>query len=242
MFVCSLDFQLLQTLKRGCSRLDEDASRRVVAFVQSQMLADESFCNRGGRSDLYYTMFGWMMCYALGIDTDNGKRKAYLSSINVEELDGLHKTAYQQCLLLNDLLGKGLWRAVLKHWQDRHHMEAFMSQFVDHTLTQTLNGTAAKLFSKAKNQTASHDALQYICSLQDPTGGFLSSEGAAIPDLLSTAVALFTLSAYHLKPNFKANDFIEVHFQEDGSFMPNLIDQESDVEYSFYGILATGAA
>ena len=62
-----------------------------------------------------------------------------------------------------------------------------------------------------------------------------------MPDLLSAAVALFTLSANGIHTSDKATDFIEAHFNEDGSFAPNIIDTVGDVEYVFYGLLALGS-
>lgn len=241
MTVLPLDIQLLRTLRRGAKRMTEEAQACARAFVQSQMLSDGSFKNRGGKSDLYYTMFGWMMCYTLGIKTEDGQRKAYLDGLQMERLDALHQTVYHQCLLLDELLHHGLLRATLRNWHERHHLEAFMHEFVMHTVTQTLNGTAASLFDREQDWTEREKKLQYILSLQDPTGGFLANEGAAMPDLLTTAVALFTLKANGVAPAYETRDFVEVHFHEDGSFMSNLIDEQSDVEYSFYGLLALGS-
>lgn len=245
-----LDFKLLQTLKKGSARLGDDARLQAISYVKGQMLEDGSFRNRGGRSDLYYTMFGWMMCYAFNIHTDNGQRKSYLQSIDRDSLDSLHSTVYEQCLLLDDLLRHGLWQAAAMNWRKRHHLEAFMQQFAGHTVTQTLSGTAAQLFADHIDKKEKEKKIQYIISLQDPTGGFRANEGAALPDLLSTAVALFTLKAEGARtlPTGSSNmttssplTFIEAHFQDDGSFMPNLIDEQSDVEYSFYGLLALGS-
>lgn len=83
--------------------------------------------------------------------------------------------------------------------------------------------------------------MGYILSLQDETGGFRANEGAAIPDILSTAVALFTLKMKGVCPRYDARDFIEVHINEDGAFMSTLLDETGDIEYMFYGLLALGA-
>ena len=71
------------------------------------------------------------------------------------------------------------------------------------------------------------------------TGGFYASEAAPIPDLLSTAVALFTLRL--IGAEFKdATQFIQAHWLDNGGFAPTLLDDYSDVEYVFYGLLALG--
>ena len=237
-----LDITLLKTLRRGAGLLADEARDRAKSFVGSQMAEDGSFVNRAGKSDLYYTMFGWMMCHALSIPSDTGKREAYLRQIDPESLDALHQSVYRQCTLLHDLMKKGLVRAALSHWGNRHHLEEFMARFAGHTVGRTLNGTAASLFAARQMEEEQQEKVREIQALQDQTGGFYANESAAMPDLLSTAVALFTLRTLHWDPQYDASDFIEAHFQDDGSFMPNLLDRQSDVEYSFYGLLALGAS
>ena len=61
-----------------------------------------------------------------------------------------------------------------------------------------------------------------------------------MPDLLSTAVALFTLWLIGEHPQ-SGSRFIEAHWLDMGSFAPTLLDDYSDVEYLFYGLLALGS-
>ena len=58
-----IGYILIKTLRRGTEGLEEGVKEQIRSFVRSQMMDDESFMNRGGKSDLYYTMFGWMLCY-----------------------------------------------------------------------------------------------------------------------------------------------------------------------------------
>lgn len=243
-----LSYTLLQTLRKGVDRLNEESRSLVTAYVAERKAADESFVNRGNKSDLYYTMFGWMLCYMLGIKTDSDRRKAYLDGIDETQLDALHKAAMKQCRLLHELLSKGLFLASLGNWQHRHHIEEFFQLFAQRTHGKGINAVAARLFisqrdaTQHQNKDACAESIAYIRSLQDETGGFRSNQEAAIPDLLSTAVALFTLKAYRQQPCYSAQEFIEVHYGEDGGFLPNLLDTEGDVEYEFYGLLALGVA
>ncbi len=245
-----LGYILIKTLHQGAEILEEDVKCQVRAFVESQKMGDESFMNRGGKSDLYYTMFGWMLCYVLNIETDKAKREAYINNVEVRQLDALHKTVFEQCRLVDELLKKGLWRTAIGNWSKRHHIEEFFGQFAKHTVGRSVNGEAARLLvgsDAAKSHQSGADieekkaALEYIRGMQDETGGFLANEGAAMPDLLTTAVALFTLKAFGMKARYGAVDFVGVHFREDGGFMPNILDEESDVEYVFYGLLALGS-
>ena len=82
--------------------------------------------------------------------------------------------------------------------------------------------------------------VSWLKDRQDETGGFYASEVAPVPDLLSTAVALFTLRLIGKHP-LSASRFIEAHWLDMGSFAPTLLDDYSDVEYLFYGLLALGS-
>ena len=82
--------------------------------------------------------------------------------------------------------------------------------------------------------------LSWLQSRQDDTGGFHAADEAPIPDLLSTAVALFTLRLVGTEPR-DASDFIRAHWLDNGGFAPTILDDYSDVEYVFYGLLALGS-
>lgn len=86
-----------------------------------------------------------------------------------------------------------------------------------------------------------HAALTYLRNSQQQTGGFAATTVSPVPDLLSTATALFTLKNYAVKPHYAATDFVEAHWLDNGSFAPTLLEEESDVEYLFYGLLALGS-
>lgn len=240
-----IDYLLLKAVERGAESLSDEARGMVTSFVKSRMMEDTSFANRGGKSDLYYTAFGWLICYVLQIKLDDMKREAYLKSIRPDLLDELHKVVLEQCRLLSGLLQHGLWKMALKRGVRRSQIEDFFEVFAKHTLGRSVDGEAAALF-KSRNPFAIKKEeiagrLDFILSMQDETGGFLANEGAAIPDMLTTAVALFTLKTFKMTPLYNAEEFIELHFSDDGGFMPNLLDEESDVEYVFYGLLALGS-
>lgn len=108
-------------------------------------------------------------------------------------------------------------------------------------VSSTLNATTAALAVKGQflgwNDDVDIPALQ---RMQDDSGGFKATATAPVPDLLSTATALFLLNNYRVKPLFDASAFIDAHWLENGGFGATLADDESDVEYVFYGLLALG--
>ena len=103
------------------------------------------------------------------------------------------------------------------------------------------NATAAALMvaGQSEGYTSTRDA-EWLRDEQKPNGGWCAEQNTPLPDLLSTATALFALHCYGIKPRYSATDFIEGHWLDNGGFAATLLDDESDVEYLFYGLLALG--
>lgn len=105
--------------------------------------------------------------------------------------------------------------------------------------TATLNATAAALAVRGRlTGWRMDDDVEALRRMQDSMGGFRSSALAPIPDLLSTATALFVLRSYRVRPIYDTSAFVEAHWLEQGGFSATLLDDDSDVEYVFYGLLA----
>lgn len=105
----------------------------------------------------------------------------------------------------------------------------------------SVNATAAALMvaGQSGGYNASTD-VEWLRSEQLSSGGFRAERNTPLPDLLSTATALFTLRCYGVEPRYSAAEFIEAHWLDDGGFAATLMEEESDVEYLFYGLLALG--
>lgn len=248
MMIRVLTYELYRALKRGAQRLSDDAIELMSGYMETQRTVNDTFVNRGGKEDLYYTMFGWVLASVLGIKTDGAKRRAYLQSIHEAELDDFHKVVYAQAVETDRLLRHGLlWYAV--GWLIRGMKDCLPDFFREYAerrpdadsvnmmcATLVVDGLATGFSAKRNGQM-----LRALCSLQDETGGWRQSPMAEMPDLLTTAVALFTLGLYGVAPTYETHDFVDAHWKEDGSFAPNLLDEQSDTEYMFYGLLAIGA-
>ena len=108
--------------------------------------------------------------------------------------------------------------------------------------TATTNATVAAL--AVKGQLCGYqknDDVEYLYSSQDGSGGFFANSSALVPDLLSTATVLFMLKSYGVAPRINPDNFIDAHWQPSGGFCATLLDENCDVEYTFYGLLALGA-
>ncbi len=89
----------------------------------------------------------------------------------------------------------------------------------------------------------SGDTARWILNSFHPTGGFLPFPGAPVPDLLSTAVALHALDGLQVGfENQKDHllDFVDSLWTAAGGFHGTWDDDELDIEYTYYGLLALG--
>ena len=286
----TISFRLMRRLFVGLQQLSPAARRLLRDFTASQRLADGSFMDRRGASDLYYTAFGWSLAYVLELPIDRRQQEAYLAQQQPDRLDLVHYAAYRRCQLLCRLSLLHLLRSFLQlsdasplpaltHFaslplDDPHSpYTRFLWLSLREDCAQPLPDSQAELVALARYQTAEggyanvagwptastnattaalsvigqltgyrpHRALTYLWDSQLSSGGFSATAVSPVPDLLSTATALFTLKNYDVTPRYPAADFVEAHWLANGGFAPTLMEEESDVEYLFYGLLALGS-
>ena len=87
------------------------------------------------------------------------------------------------------------------------------------------------------------ETAEWILNCSHGKGGFLAFPLAPIPDLLSTAVALHALDG--LQASFDERkepllDFVDTLWTAAGGFHGNWEDDDLDIEYTYYGLLALG--
>jgi hypothetical protein len=111
--------------------------------------------------------------------------------------------------------------------------------------TTPATAAAVVLFSRAGEQDRARQACAYLATCRDPAGGYRVTPSAPLPDLLSTATALYAealalplAAPPAMRPNLA---FIESLWGDDGGFRGHARDDGADVEYTFYGLLALGA-
>ncbi|MCW3785263.1 prenyltransferase/squalene oxidase repeat-containing protein [Plebeiibacterium sediminum] len=279
--------KILERLLKGKESLGNEAREYFEGYIKSQLLDDQSFKDKAGKSDLYYTLFGWTLCYVFKIKLDTKKMIEYLNTHKKEELDLIHYAALKRCYLIYQLIkmGKVITGIGLLKKQNIKPLSEFISvpnqdiyapytQYIWMLLTEdtgnkiskdvvsnlenyhiekggyknsesgvhaSANATAAALsvLGQLKGYDNNEDLIA-LKAFQNPTGGFSAAKNSPVPDLLSTATALFVLSCYGEKPNYPVMDFIEAHWSESGGFVGTIMDDKSDVEYCFYGLLALG--
>ncbi len=83
----------------------------------------------------------------------------------------------------------------------------------------------------------------WLLARQHTSGGFSAMPNAPIPDLLSTATALYALACMDadIGPiRERCLDFIDSLWTSEGGFHGHWADDHLDAEYTFYGLLALG--
>ena len=214
-------YKVYRTLRKGWKRLTPNAQKAVRAFVASQKTA-HGYMNAGGREDAYYGQFGEVL-EAVFTPLRLLRIKIHL---NVPESMG------------QDTIYARFFDFIEKEMRLQRPREVEMA-VPDAMTTNAVCCVLAMQHQMGRQLTA--DYVEWLKLQQDETGGFHASEQAPIPDLLSTAVALFTLRLIGVPVN-DASTFIEAHWSDSGCFTPTLYDDYSDVEYVFYGLLALGTA
>lgn len=282
----TLSYKLLKSLKRGLMKIDGPALDKLTQYILSQQVEGAAFADKTGKTDLYYTAFGWSLLHALKLPLDVSAATAYLESFDVAQLDLVHLSAYHKCkrllllmsgvkmplLLLKSRFGwqhtidlplspsgtpydlfltyglledahqkmpdASVWMQALEHYQ----LETGGFSNIKKGFFFSTNATASALMVLGQvNGFKSNGQVTTLHEKQADCGGFYAVDEALMPDLLSTATALFVLGCYHYKPNEATADFIEAHWNEQsGGFSATLLEDSSDIEYTFYGILALG--
>ncbi|MBW8324532.1 MAG: hypothetical protein K0M50_07185 [Prolixibacteraceae bacterium] len=275
--------QMIALLGNALDLLDEQGRGEVLQFILSQQNADGGFRDRGGRSDLYYSLFGGLMIGAWGmgpgatlpelVEGKILKLKQFIARQSKSEVPGFIEKC---CLVLLQkelktgriLQIRSIFSLGRSFWRERQSINLSYRSFVlfltldavfpfsrllkfgaGKMLKQTVvdqhspcSEVAAKVFlQRMMNQDGSKET-ELLMSFACESGGFKAFAHLDQADMLSTAVALFALEFAGsdlrlLKP--ACLNFIESNFAH-GAFLSGDGDATTDVEYTFYGLLALG--
>ncbi|PAW65205.1 MAG: hypothetical protein B9S36_00540 [Verrucomicrobiia bacterium Tous-C2TDCM] len=114
---------------------------------------------------------------------------------------------------------------------------------VDLPIPNLPSTAAAVTLCRNLRQPVPAETAGWILNSWHPSGGFLPFPGAPMPDLLSTAVALHALDG--LQASFAERkdlmlDFVDSLWTAAGGFHGTWDEEEFDIEYTYYGLLALG--
>lgn len=212
-------YKVYTALRRGWKCMTPEAQQALKTFVASQKTA-HGYMNAGGHEDEYYKQFGEVL------EAVFTPSKLLHTKINLTVQESRHQdTVYGRFFDFIELEVRG----------KKNEVRGVKCEVM------TTNAVCCVLAMQHQmGQKLDTACVEWIRQRQDETGGFYANEQAPVPDLLSTAVGLFTLRLIGMQVK-DATPFIEAHWLDNGGFAPTLYDEYSDVEYVFYGLLALGS-
>lgn len=289
--------QIIALLQNALALLDEQGREEVLQFILNSQHDDGGFRDRGGSSDLYYSLFGMLILRAMAakptreednnspedtsalearqalVDNSLFKLKQFTQRQSSLKVPGFIERC---CLLLlqTELKSNSYFRLVSlaslgkSFWKERSSINLSYRSFVlfltmeavlplsgwikrpakrmmahtDVNEHSPCSEVAAKVFLLKMMHQKNSKEVELLRSFADPPGGFKAFLQLGHADMLSTAVALFSLNDAGadlrlLKPSML--EFIQSNYRE-GAFLSGDGDQTMDVEYTFYGLLALG--
>jgi len=258
-------------LKRSLKLLDPPALDSIREFVKSNHTKSGGFADKAGKPDLYYTLFGYYLTEALELaELFPSVRKYVEQEIIQGNIKGvhLHCAAILSVRLGITAFPPGYFRKkirkslstqtkqqpaysyflnLLSSWYLHDYWGIFLTgrklKKMNENSSLPAPVTAALLvLQKSFNRPVS-ELEKNLMSYYSVPGGFKATKTVPVPDLLSTAVALYALgfARYDLriiKPD--CLNYIDSLFLE-GGFGSNPLDPDPDIEYTFYGLLALGS-
>ncbi len=109
----------------------------------------------------------------------------------------------------------------------------------------TVPATAAALtILRQCGEPVETKSIAWLLSCCKKDGGFAATPAAPIPDLLSTGTAAFALAQYSedlAEIRESCLDFVDSLWYGRGGFTGSWLDEITDCEYTFYGLLAVGS-
>jgi prenyltransferase beta subunit len=258
-------------LKRSLGMLDINAYNDLKNYIGGRTHPSGGFKDRAGKPDLYYTLFGTFLAEALELQEILNTTRHYIENeIRIHEPVGVHlhcasilasklsadkrlksdlqkriRTNLDDTLLKNPAYGMFVTMLACYYSGDykgffriRKHLKSLpLNEHVPSTVLAAL----AVLQHTFRRSTG--DLTNKLMEFYDGHGGFRAVNTAPVPDLLSTAVTLY--SFYFTRQDLRSIKpeclvFIDSLYQE-GGFGANILDPEPDIEYTFYGLLALGS-
>jgi hypothetical protein len=258
-------------LAGSASMLDSEMIAEIRSFVIRNQTPQGGFSDRAGKCDLYYTLFGYYVAEALAVtEVLEPLRDYVVATVKANRLSGVHRYCgailYTRLIGLDDTTAKlrreivadlaqsdskqpeysGFLALLALHYlEDYLHIQLIASRYARSLSLRghpcpVVAATAVILGMTGKHQP---EAVEILKTFYRGEGGFSALHQAPAEDLLSTGVALYALHFLGadlrlIKPDCLS--FVDALY-DDGGFRATAYDSISDVEYTFYGLLALGS-
>ncbi len=259
---------LESVLQKSLLLLDESISNEIKSRVKQWVSVDGGFADRGGKSDLYYSLFGYFTAEALQMHEVFPKLKDFvksklddpsLSGVNLRcaailyaKQNGLDSTTEKLISRIKLEMGNSektdysvfLDTLALYYLEDfRALLRLVKSSKFDFKGETPSTVIAAMAVLNGIGQKPTKDFEAKLMSYYRGKGGFAALRKSPIEDLLSTSVALYALNFIDadiksIKPDCLS--YVDGLYLN-GGFCATEMDFDIDIEYTFYGLLALGA-
>lgn len=258
-------------LKKSINLLNDEMLDEIRSYIKQKITPEGGFADRAGKCDLYYSLFGYYIAEAFSFTEVTDHLKNYVKkSLTETNLAGVNlfcgAILYAKLIGMDDISRK-LEKRIIAELKSSLGKQVEYSNFMGFlalyylgnflALKNLLNQYKANKLSielpcpvisantillnlAGKNDFSGEDKLK---SFYRGNGGFAAISHAPYEDLLSTGVALYALNFINadtrlIKPDCLS--FIDGLY-ENGGFRSTQTDFETDVEYTFYGLLALGS-
>lgn len=258
-------------LARSASMLDPEMITEIRTFILSKQTAQGGFSDRGGRCDLYYTLFGYYIAESLSVNEVMEPLASYVATnVTNNDLSGVYR--YCGAILYAKLIGldetteklrKQIVADLTQTKSKQPEYSSFLAVLALYYLEDFLNiqrivnqydrsfspighpcpVVAATAIMHGMTGKRKFEAVDLLKTFYRGNGGFAALHKASGEDLLSTGVALYALNFLNadirlIKPDCLA--FVD-DLYDGGGFRATQFDAVTDVEYTFYGLLAVGS-
>jgi len=75
--------QMIGFVRKAIEMFDNESKNEIFRFIASQQNDDCGFADRGGRSDLYYSLFGGLMIGAWNVETEDRRPKTEVAQLEI---------------------------------------------------------------------------------------------------------------------------------------------------------------
>lgn len=262
--------QFIGLVQKGFATLDAKSQAEVITFVQSCQHSGGGFTNRAGRPDLYYSLFGVWLADAIGLGKILENHKRFMlenAEAQKEPVDAFAEILIRTVLFKNEFKKPSKLRLFKMVFQNAGKVSIFyrlflfllaFDAFYRNKVIYFFARPALSFYSpSAESPCSIHAAVavalqkaglgtkkeaKILLSFFEDGKGFKAFREVDEPDLLSTAVALFSLKFTGADLRLVTPTCLELIQQNyrSGAFLAGNGDEMHDLEYTFYGLLALG--
>jgi len=255
-------------LLKSTAIIDADVQAEIKNHILKSFTKDGGFADRGGKTDLYYSMFGCFVAEALSVNEVFPALKEFvetkiddpsLSGINLRcaailytKLNGFNSTTNKLISKIKSEMSNTektdysvfLDTLALYYLQDFRSLHRLVkSSIFDFKGETPSTVVAAKAVLNGIGQKSTKEIEAKLMLYYRGKGGFVALQKSPIEDLLSTAVAIYALrfidsDIKNIKPDCLS--YVDGLYLNSG-FCATEMDFDIDIEYTFYGLLALGA-